>query len=227
MPKKTSRKYLRKSIRRNRKLSKKTQSYKKKNYKKQIYKKKSHKRKNTFKRKMIKRNLKLGGTTDASRGKLAEIEDKSGEIKSNRRYLWTNLEGMLTNDGFTGIDDRGKLYETEGNLTQGYLPRTYGDEIEVYIEGNFDRIKSDYVVPPPPPPPGKISSFQWEQIKEAIEELKSLKVDARKKMDELQQIYQDMPSAGKPNPTNYKSDYRHSTTPYSANPIRTAISSNH
>jgi hypothetical protein len=51
MPKKTLRKYLRKSIRRNRNLSKKKHSYKKNNYK----------RKNTFKEKKIKRNLKLGG----------------------------------------------------------------------------------------------------------------------------------------------------------------------
>jgi len=205
---KTSRKYLRKSIRRNRKLSKKKQSYKKK----------SHKRKNTFKRNMIKRNLKLGGSTDESRIKLGEIKEISSKIKGYRKDLWTNLEGILTKDGFTGIDDRGILYTTARGSSH---PRTYGTKIEVYIENNSDRIIREHVADPPP----DNISLQWEQIQKVIEELKTLMADSRKKMDELQMIYQGMPSARRPNPTpGYKSDYRPPTTPYSANPIRLAIS---
>ena len=61
MPKKTSRKYLRKSIKRNRKLSKKKQSYK---------------------RKMIKRNLKLGG----AKMEQNSLSDNQIEYQSNRIY---------------------------------------------------------------------------------------------------------------------------------------------
>ena len=127
---------------------------------------------------------------------LEEIKTLSEEIKSKRKNLWTNLEGML-NDGFTGIDDRGKLYkQTEGNLT-------YGKIIEDYVADK--KIPDDF-----------------DSIKKKLEKINNLSTNLQTQYQKLQNSREAHPVL----PTQRDSDYQFPTTPYSANPIRTAISPN-
>ena len=213
MPKKTSRKYLRKSIRRNRKLSKKKQSYKKK----------SHKRKNTFKRKMIKRNLKLGGMSYDSREILKEIKRLSGKIKSKRDNLWTKFRDILTKEGFKGIDARGKLFRNtdEGGyiyyeLIEDYLEQEHHDRLPHDLQADIKFIKDRRHQPAAAAEDG---DFRGDEEDEEDEDgnIKTLSAKLQTEYQNLQNSREARPVL----PTQRGSDYQPKTSPYSDNPGRT------
>jgi len=136
MPKKTLRKYLRKSIRRNRNLSKKKHSYKKNNYK----------RKNTFKEKKIKRNLKLGGMNYSFNEQTDEeqtAEEQTAEERAIaaapaavRKQLWPqpqpaqpalrafpsktlNTMNSISEQIFGDVEDINKMYKPHQHFLPG------------------------------------------------------------------------------------------------------------
>ena len=131
MPKKTLRKYLRKSIRRNRKLSKKKHSYKKNNYK----------RKNTFKEKKIKRNLKLGGMIHSFNEQTAEAQTAEERViaavpPALRKQLWPqpqpaqpalrafpsktlNTMNSISEQIFGDVEDINKMYKPHQHFLPG------------------------------------------------------------------------------------------------------------